>query len=164
MKKLVSVLLAVLLAAGLFVPAMAEEEDPTPISPMPVITAQPQNIRFRYTFEPSTTEFSVEAYIPNGDPIGYEWHKKTIFGDTTLYGESDTYWFSPLKLWDQGQYYVVVYNKDDPTCRVTSETARLNVDLAWYFIPVTTLLLPFQLIAIPIMAFLILTGIIDISF
>jgi len=109
-KRLPALLLVLALAfISLALPAFAEDPDPA----MPVITAQPQGARLTEIaiFRKAVT-LSVEAYIPNGDEIGYDWYKgwdPIDKHDSSITLKDDA---------DAGIYYVKVYNKNDPTGHV----------------------------------------------
>jgi len=110
MKKLLSLVLTLALAAGLAVPAMAAADD------VPVITVQPQNV----AVQPGEAfTLSVEANVPNGERVGYQWyyHNTTSTGaawsaatyNSTVGADGRGY----------GLYYCTVYNYD----RGKSETS-----------------------------------------
>lgn len=70
-KKLFALLLALALALGLALPTFAGgEPDPA----MPVITKQPEDVKLNVNlFGDAEFTLRIEAYIPNGDPVGYQW-------------------------------------------------------------------------------------------
>lgn len=74
MKKLLTTLLALLLALGLAIgtalPVIALEEDDW----LPVITLQPQSCAV-YIGGTGSFTLRVEAHIPNGDALGYQWRR-----------------------------------------------------------------------------------------
>jgi len=116
MKKLFSLLLALALAAGLATPAMAAGED------VPVITVQPQNV---HAVPGEQFTISVEAYIPNGDTVGYWWmDARTNSNLGNLGPELTRTAGDPVR----GEYYCRVYNA---TKDFTPQTARsVNSDRA----------------------------------
>jgi len=127
-KRLLAALLTFALAFSVALPAFAEDdpsEEPNPA--MPVITAQPQSHRFRFDDRPRELNLSVEAHIPGGDEIGYQWYR----GDVLISGEKTIYVNLP-----EGEgsdyYHVVVYNVNHPEYRVTSETARVEVYISLF--------------------------------
>jgi len=113
-KKLLALLLTIALALSLALPAFAEEE-PNPA--MPVITVQPQG-GSQKAFRASFT-VSVQAHIPNDDNIGYEWYRNGVLTRQTGASMNDGL-SSPGTL----EIYVVVYNRDNPEYRVTSQTVQ----------------------------------------
>jgi len=118
MKKLLALLLTLALAFTLALPAFAEDPDPA----MPVITRQPKGLRVR---NGESFTLSVEATIPNGDEIGYQWYivssslgrdiakEDTAELTATIYGGQDY------------PYYVEVYNRSNPELRVKSNTVHV---------------------------------------
>lgn len=80
-KSLLAVVLALGLCVGLGAPAFAGD---TQDSAMPVITKQPENVIVTPgifgMFETDNTEFTlrIEASIPNGDPVGYQWYRISV--------------------------------------------------------------------------------------
>ena len=118
-KKLLALLLTLALALTLALPAFAEDEPPEEPNPaMPVITVQPQSVRVRVN---ETFTLSVEAYIPNGDEIGYRWSGYGL-GYTPKDTKELTYTFGS---WYQGtyEYTVEVFNLNNPELIITSEIA-----------------------------------------
>ena len=124
-KRLLALLLTLVLALGLALPTFASTNPA-----MPVITKQPQSVT---VLNGETYTFSIEAEIPNGDPLRYEW-----------YAVDDTYpdWCysteASLSLWTgvqfelfvksvQADFYCVVYNADDDSLFVQSEAATVTV-------------------------------------
>jgi len=100
-RKLISMLLALALAAGLALPAAAEE---TPDPSIPVITVQPQDV---YAVPGEQFTISVEAYIPNGDTVGYWWMDARTNSNLGKLGPALTRTAGdPVR----GEYYCVVYN------------------------------------------------------
>ena len=119
MKRILSILLVLALAFTLALPAFAEDPDPA----MPVITVQPEGVRVHPN---RTFVLSVEAYIPNGDPIRYLWYRDdgTAFASAAEVRRSE----STLGTYN---YYVVVINNANPEYSVTSETVQVEVYSAW---------------------------------
>jgi len=127
-KRILALLLAFMLALGLGASVIAEDEPPGEPNPaMPVITAQPQSITIQNNSEFS---ISVQAEIPNGDPMRYEWFSvesgMTVSDETSITGGISVQ-FAKNAANAQFQYYVVVYNANDESLYVTSETATLTV-------------------------------------
>jgi len=119
MKKLLAILIALILALGIYTPAFAEMELPDEPHPaMPVIIVQPVggqvNLNENY-------KLSVEAHIPNGDEIGYRWYCN---GEPM--GQQAREWTS-YRTRTTADYHVVVYNRTNPEYSVTSETVRVEV-------------------------------------
>ena len=107
------------LAFTLALPAFAEDPDPA----MPVITKQPQGGRIKPN---KTLTLSVQASIPNGDEIGYQWwcvhpDGKISRIDTT----AETTHHNAIR--GTYSYYVEVYNRANPENKVTSETVQVEV-------------------------------------
>jgi len=126
-KRLLVLLLGLALAFALAMPAFAEEDEPA--SPMPVITVQPEWISTGISTE---ITLAVEAEIPNGDPLGYQWYdafkKKPIEGAVSpaLCVKSD-------EITMFGLFYCVVYNSTDSSAengpnRAVSEKAFVSPD------------------------------------
>jgi len=126
-KRLFILLLSLALAFTLALPAFAEDDEPA--SPMPVITVQPERISTGIFTE---ITLRVEAEIPNGDPLGYQWYdafnKKPIEGAVAAefcFNSDDMNMFF-------GLFNCVVYNSNDSTAeagpnRVVSETALFSI-------------------------------------
>ena len=122
-RRVFSVLLALILALGLAVPALAEgEPDPA----MPVITAQPQSVTVKSN---EIFTLTIAAEIPNGDEVGYQWYMNDLPMPMPV-SFSDS--FIALQLGEQGfdgfAFYCVVYNLNDDTKSVTSETITVTVE------------------------------------
>ena len=124
-KRLLALMLTLVLAFSLALPALAEDADPPeePNPAMPVITVQPVGGRAR---QYGITTLSVQAYIPNGDEIGYQWYRDN--SDEFYIWEEDGK-SATLSDWSDSaaDYYVVVYNLNHPECSVTSETVHIDV-------------------------------------
>ena len=147
-KRLLALLLAFALTLGLALPAAAIinldgtepdwDGDPlirplsdtiNPNPAMPVITRQPQKASAS-----SCTGFtlSIQAEAPNGDPLRYEWYQVRKGTDDWLVSEDAS--FSMAICIDsidagteQFQYYCVVYNANDDSLFVQSETATVTI-------------------------------------
>jgi hypothetical protein len=120
-KRLLAILLVFLLTFGFAMPAIAEEEPPEePLSAVPVITVQPQGGSARGRNEFTLT---VEAYIPNGSPLAYQWYRvvqsehraRTGGKNLTVSGWGETH-----------TYFVRVFNAANPDFYVISETATVE--------------------------------------
>ena len=124
--RLLALLLSLVLAFSLALPAFAEDDLPEEPNPaMPIITVQPVGLRVK-----ADTEFtlSVEAYIPNGDEVGYEWRHVLPDGSTKYPGSRNSARISQTLSGVRTHYYtVVVYNRSNPEYRVTSETVSVKV-------------------------------------
>jgi len=156
-KKLLSVLLVLVLALTLAMPAFAENGEPPeePNPAMPVITVQPVGGRIRV--ENRNDMLRVQAYIPNGDEIGFQWYRysessaRRPMGRTaeiTVIHPGDVY------------YYVVVYNRADPSLRVRSETVHVEgyrtfFNWVWFIVRTIPALLVGAFIFPPFPGFLI---------
>jgi len=169
-KRLSALLLALLLAFGIASPAAAEIEapdaelsvelpdaelsaeidvlsdaEPSPASPaprddnpaMPVITKQPQSITVKCCEE---FTLSVEAYIPNGDEVGYRWYIEYLPNHSSSISDAKSpsllvpyfYLFRPYLSISSNpvtQYslYCSVYNKTGAG-GVYSETATITME------------------------------------
>ena len=130
-KRLLALLLALVLAFGLAMPAIAQESltehssanadttegSATKNPAMPVITVQPQVLMYNDT----SFEIRFEAHIPNGDPMGIRWY------------DAGTGWLvasDPAAFWigvsvdflglgggtTQFRYYVEAYNRTTRRC------------------------------------------------
>jgi len=91
---------------------------------LPVITKQPQNVAAK-TGE--TFTLSVQAHIPNGDELGYQWYNaNTYYG--RIDGETGPIFTRTLNQYTPGSYYCVVYNKDKGlnAGSVSSEVAAVS--------------------------------------
>jgi len=159
-KKLIALLLTLVLAFGLMLPALAEgetEAETDPVAPvvtmqeeadpaMPIITVQPQGGRIRAG---KNFSLSVEAHIPNGDEIGFRWRVSTgrVANTQTISimaSNPETY-----------TVYVEVYNRSNPEYVVVSQTATVNVYynvLDWIGVGAGVLLLPVTLPALFVFA------------
>lgn len=127
-KRLLAALLSLALAFSPALPAFAQDEEPEGPDPaMPVITVQPQSYRFRFDDRPRELQLSVEAHIPGGGEIGYQWYR----GDVLISGEK-TIRVNPPESERSDYYHVVVYNVNNPEYRAVSETARVEVYLSLY--------------------------------
>jgi len=109
LKRIACIVLALSLATGFGLPAQAEEADPA----MPVITKQPESVA---VLPGEEFTLSVEAHIPNGDAVGYQWHIANPFNvnvsgaagpELTLKASSVLYGTLVF-----GTYYCIVYNAD----------------------------------------------------
>ena len=129
-KRLLALLLTLLLAFTLALPAFAEDDPPEEPDPaMPVITRQPQAGKWRFL---EGVNISLEAQIPNGDPIGYIWHIRYEDGS-----EKSLTGYGLAILVDYGATFTVeVYNKANPEYRVTSESLRLEMTWMMKFLDV----------------------------
>ena len=124
LKRLLVSLLVLALALGLALPAFSVD-DPA----MPVITVQPQGVS---TKQNQRIVLSVEAHIPNGDEIGYQWY----CGSNTLVGQTGACLeIKRAAPTDSGLYYVEVYNRGDKAFSVRSAGANVKVSptLAYSF-------------------------------
>jgi len=137
-KRLIALLLGVALVFGLAMPALAEgamtEHSEAAANPaMPVITVQPRGLR---TKDNEAFTLRVEATIPNGDEIGYQWCQiREQDGVASFHRRNAADLTITSLLKDYGgncrhsyYYYVVVYNASQPELRVTSETVFVKVD------------------------------------
>jgi len=132
-KKFLALLLALLLGLGLSAPAMAQEgeEDFAEVivlvlaqegdgedgeidqNAIPVITAQPVAPAGKIPRKGSFT-LRIEAYIPNGDPIGYYWVRDAIqragpAADREYWDGDDTITLPAHT--KRSEYYCYVYNQ-----------------------------------------------------
>ena len=109
LKRLTCIVLAFALMFGFPVAARGEEADPA----MPVITKQPENIG---VLPGEEFTLSVEAYIPNGDAVGYQWHVANPFNVdiSGATGPALTQTTSAPMYGTQvfGIYYCIIYNAD----------------------------------------------------
>jgi len=122
-KRLLAILLALALAFTLALPAFAEDPDPA----MPVITVQPQSVHVAY-FNKGFTLF-VEAYIPNGDAIGYRWVRIPPSGaEEKVGGNFASYTYTEWSAPETYYFYVEVYNRNNPELSVTSETVSVSME------------------------------------
>ena len=138
LKRLPVSLLVIALALGLALPALAID-DPA----MPVITAQPQDVSIKSN---RRIVLSVEAHIPNGDEIGYQWYRGSKMLDGQTGARLEIKLAAPT---DSGLYYVVVCNRGDEAFNVTSASANVKVSqtlfqqfLTWLllFMPIGTII------------------------
>jgi len=130
LKRALAVLLALVLAFGLALPAMAAEDEPEPCPycaedstcpRMPVITQQPQSVRMDL-FSDGFIPVSVEAYIPNDEWIGVRWYR----GEQAVRSNSNIHnRFNVHVNTESGDYHAVVYNIFSPEHYVVSETFRV---------------------------------------
>ena len=111
-KRLFAVVLTMALALSLALPTMAVDEEPNPA--IPVITVQPKGGRVR-----ASGRLTVQAYIPNGDEIGYAWFCSKASG---IHSRSD----GMNVFAGEHSYYVKVYNVTNPELCVTSETVLVE--------------------------------------
>ena len=116
MKRLFATILTIALAFTLALPVFAEN-DPNPA--MPVITVQPEGGRVRTG---QSITLSVEAYIPNGDEIGFRWYdsQRTRLVDSQ-HASLDFTFPGTYK------YYVEAYNISNPEYAVTSQAVTVEV-------------------------------------
>ena len=146
-KRLLALLLAFALTLGLAMPALAiinldgtEPEwdgDPLirPLSDtittnpaMPVIAVQPQDASAS-----SCTGFtlSIEAEAPNGDPLRYEWYEVRTGADVLISTDASfsarICITSPDAGTEQFLLYCIVYNANDDSLFVQSETATVTI-------------------------------------
>jgi|GEM_PF-2514947 len=134
MKRLLAVVLVVaLVLTSLVLPIQAQDE--TDYSARPVITRQPISVEGQ-PFQRLTLR--VEAYIPNGDRIGFQWYYQPVLGSPNiLEGETSA---SLSRIMPPGSlgnsmhltgYFVRVYNASlgtagDSPYRVFSAIARFR--------------------------------------
>jgi len=120
-KRLLALLMALALGLSLALPALAEEDPAMPVitKDLPLIDMRPVKIG-----EVFTMTLEIEAEIPNGDPIRYQWYRGTgvsllsmpIPGATT-----PSYTVSETGNGGRSPYfYCVVYNTSDETLCVSS--------------------------------------------
>ena len=116
-----ALLLALALCVGLGVPALAEEEEE---SATPVITKQPESVTVT---RGEKFEFTIEAEIPNGDEVGYQWFRKGydyvkfVSEEVTFQGDDQYVYFPSSWILDitdlnrssKAEYYCVVYNLNE---------------------------------------------------
>ena len=122
MKHLFALLLALVFATGLALPAFAEEE---PDPAMPVIIRQPVG---GYARVGDSVTFAIEAELPNAGRIGYQWYDAATgmpIADAISGSVSFTFPLTGISA------YCVVYNMNDSTPaegphRVVSETAAFR--------------------------------------
>jgi len=157
-KRLSALLLALLLAFGVASPAAAETEaldaelsvelpdaelsaeidvlsdaSPSPASPaprddnpaMPIITKQPQSITVKCCEE---FTLSVEAYIPNGDEVGYRWYRNGDRIDDATGPTLTVPYYYYYSSYDSSLYYCNVYNKSNSRTYVDSERAIVTME------------------------------------
>lgn len=126
-KRILAVLLILISVFGLYLPVVFAQEEPLDEQSnpaMPVITEQPKNfLATELRVFDRTVTLSVQAYIPNGDEIGYRWYNNfnEIIGETP---EINVNASSPVRR----RYYVEVYNLSNPEYYVTSDIATVNID------------------------------------
>jgi len=129
-KRLSALLLALLLAFGI-VPFSAAAKAANPA--MPIITKQPESITVKCCEE---FTLSVEAYIPNGDEVRYQWYEDgSQISDATgptltvpyffdLFYYNYLYHFSKTR---QAKIYCLVYNTGGG--QVQSKTATVTMEI-----------------------------------
>jgi len=119
-KNLFALLLTLVLALSLALPALAQE----PSLALPVIAGQPQSVHLtqsgRFTLR-------VEAHIPTGDLIGYRWYRAEAGGEDTFCGY-DAEYSGYIGRAETQTYYVEVYNRGNPTFMVTSDTVQVTLE------------------------------------
>ena len=120
-KRFLALLLVISLGLGFAAHCFAEDDDVD--GAMPVITKQPESAKVPLTQKRDPV--TIEAYIPNGDAIGYQWYDAS--GKTPVEIEGATDSSMPIK-YSYRSYYCVVYNQNDSTAkegphRVTSDVA-----------------------------------------
>jgi len=120
-KRLLAMLLTLVLALTLALPAFAEDDPPEEPNPaMPVITVQPVGGSMAIG---ELITLRVEAYIPNGDEVGYRWYRDMP--------HTDEHYSAELTIQagyvGVANYYVEVFNLAQPELKVTSEAARVEV-------------------------------------
>ena len=150
-KTLLALALTLALTLTLALPAFAEtdpSEEPDPA--MPVITVQPEGVRVKFG---RFVTLSVQANIPNGDEIGYQWY----CGDTKLDGETGaSIRFRAINIYQgSGDYRIEVFSLTNEACSITSELARVEIDKTVYMNILTFLLylMPVgTLVALPLIA------------
>ena len=127
-KRLLALFLALFtLAFSLALPASAQESitqhsQATQNPAMPVITVQPQNVRVSLG---QVIFLTVEAHIPNGDPIGFRWFR--IFGNTAFAMEETTAQVPIFIVYvGTGYFFVEVYNRSNPAYTVRSNTITVE--------------------------------------
>jgi len=125
-KRLLTLSLMLLLVLSVFPSVFAEEPQPSEPNPaMPVITVRPESIRIPSTRRSFT--LSLEAYIPNGDEVGYEWSNPSgyVYPNTTN-TMTVVYGLGNEKKDATFTYLVKVYNLANPEYSVT-ETVTVEV-------------------------------------
>ncbi|MCL2195764.1 MAG: hypothetical protein FWB76_07430 [Oscillospiraceae bacterium] len=128
-KKLLAILLAMLVLGSIAAVPAAANDVP---AGTPVITQQPSPLEFTIVAGETFT-LSVQAYIPNGDPVAFQWMR----GSSVLVNHTQaTYTRTTDARATSGvlQYHVRVYNANDshlPWSQrrvVASETVRIRVE------------------------------------
>jgi len=142
--RLIALLLTLVLAFGVTLPALAEGKSEAEADPaMPVITVQPQGVTVRGK---KSATLSVQAHIPNGDEIGYRWYRFP----NEIVGETSELQFDGTKNGTY-RYYVDVYNRSNPAYCVSSTTVTVvstDTFAANLFTVLTApVVLPFTLLA-----------------
>jgi len=123
MKRFFSTLLACALTLALalsFIPHAFAQDEPGPA--MPVITVQPQGSSQKVAR--ATFTLSVEAHIPSGDAIGYEWYRDGVPAPINATGASMSLGLTTPRT---ANIYVVVHNLDHPEYSVTSQTVQIEL-------------------------------------
>ena len=124
-KKLLALLLSLVLALGLAVPAFAAGEAD---EAMPVITKQPEDVvvAAKFFYVPAEYTLSVEAYCPNGDPVGYQWCDAVPITGAVDSAYTSRFGSSSARKYT---YYCIVYNAKegfDSEYRVTSNVVYVS--------------------------------------
>jgi len=123
-KRLLSVLLVLVLALTLAMPAFAENGEPPeePNPAMPVITVQPQGGSFVVGSLLTFFELRVQAHAPNGDPVYFHWYQDGVRVPGALSS------FRNLRAVAEsgGYHHVVVRNRNNLQYYVVSETVRVD--------------------------------------
>ena len=129
-KRILALFLSVILALGLG-PAVFAEGENEPDPAMPVITKQPESLTVSFPFD-SDIRITIEAEIPNGDPISYLWFVNDELYYPWLHDFREPYFKCGSKGENKAKskYHCVVYNKnkDDDSHRVVSETVTVKYD------------------------------------
>jgi len=140
MKRLFATILTLALALTLALPVFAVGE-PNPA--MPVITVQSEGGRVKTG---QSITLSVEAYIPNGDEIGFRWYDSKRNRLVDAQHASLDFTFPGTYT-----YYVEAYNVSNPEYAVTSQTVTVEAYygvLDWIGAGSGVLLLPLTLPAL----------------
>jgi len=127
-KRLIALLMSLVLAFTLALPAFAETEAPEVNPAMPVITVQPESVTI---LNGSSYTLSVQAEIPNGDPLRYEWYElgtDRIVSDEASFSAGISVQFANTTDSARFYYYVIVFNANDETLFVQSETVSVTVE------------------------------------
>lgn len=131
-KRLFALLIGLVLAFSLALPAFAEDDEPDPA--MPVITLQPRET-ITLKLDDGDLHIYVEANISNRDPIGYQWYviPKEGGAATPIIEDASGPELSRVFNYREGtKFFVVVYNKADSSAtdglhRVQSEESTLTI-------------------------------------